>query len=696
MRSLQALAALFACVFLPLHAAVLNDLTWTTTDGEVTITDCDETATGELVIPDSIEGNPVTRIGDYAFWNCNRLTGATIPGSVTSLGEGAFASCSSLTSTTIGDSVTRIGNYAFRDCSSLTSITIPNSVTSIAYSAFRDCSNLASIAIPDSVTEIGNGAFQNCGSLKTIEVGAGNPSYTGSNGVLFDKEQAVLLTYPAGKTAISYALPDSVTSIANDAFLNCPRLKDIVFGDNSLLANIGTDAFQNCIGLVGIEIPDSVTSIGAGSFLGCTSLASIAIGESVTSIGRASFAYCTSLTSITISDSVTSIGDSTFAGCTRLTSIAIPGSVTSIGYGAFSDCSSLASITLPDSVNSIGDRAFSGCASVATIAIPDGVTRIGNHTFLECTSLTSVTISDSVTSIGDRAFQSSSSLAVITLPDSVTSIGDRAFLSCRSLSNITFLGAAPTVGADAFSGVADGARAHVGSGGADAIADSFGGIGNIWEGLTVFASTRTIGTTIVTGSGSAVGGGTFITGSSVTLTATPDPGYLFIGWTGDATGSVNPLTLTIERDMNVGAIFTEGAGLVPRASYDAVVAERDARPTQAAYDAAVATARTDGQGDVIATPDNFGLITQAAYDAVVAERDALYTEDQIRALSPDYTMGLNEAGNVEVKISFIASSDATNFAPFSVTAESLSVVEGKICIELPPDQGAFFYRFRIE
>ncbi len=87
---------------------------------------------------------------------------------------------------------------------------------------------------------------------------------------------------------------------------------------------------------------------------------------------------------------------------------------------------------------------------------------------------------------------------------------------------------------------------------------------------------------------------------------------------------------------------------------------------------------------------------EAERDAAIQERDARYTEEQIRALSPDYTMGLNEAGNVEVKISFIASSDATNFEPFSVTADSLTVVDGKICMELPPDQGAFFYRFRIE
>ena len=54
------------------RAAGLDDLTWTTTDGEVTITDCNEAATGELVIPDTIEGNPVTSIGAAAFNQCKR------------------------------------------------------------------------------------------------------------------------------------------------------------------------------------------------------------------------------------------------------------------------------------------------------------------------------------------------------------------------------------------------------------------------------------------------------------------------------------------------------------------------------------------------------------------------------------------------------------------------------------------------
>ena len=201
-------------------------------------------------------------------------------------------------------------------------------------------------------------------------------------------------------------------------------------------------------------------------------------------------------------------------------------------------------------------------------------------------------------------------------------------------------------------------------------------------GLTVFSSARTIEATIVTGSGSVAGGGTFIPGSSVTLTATPDAGYVFIAWSGDATGSVNPLTLTIERDMNVGAIFIEPTGLVPQASYDAVVAERDARPT------AEQLAAVEAERDA--------LPTQAAYDAVAAERDARFTEDQIHAMSADYTMGLNDAGNVEIKIFFIKSADLQAFTPFTVNPESVSVVDGKICLEFPSEDRAFFFRFRVE
>ena len=69
MKLSHALIALVSCVSLPLFAADLSDLTYTTTDGELTITDCNEATAGELIIPDTIGGNSVTSIGDYAFQN---------------------------------------------------------------------------------------------------------------------------------------------------------------------------------------------------------------------------------------------------------------------------------------------------------------------------------------------------------------------------------------------------------------------------------------------------------------------------------------------------------------------------------------------------------------------------------------------------------------------------------------------------
>ena len=89
----------------------------------------------------------VTRIGDYAFYDCSGLTSVTIGNSVTSIGKRAFSGCSGLTSVTIGNSVKSIGDYAFWGCRGLTSVTIGNSVTSIGGYAFYGCSGLDKIIV---------------------------------------------------------------------------------------------------------------------------------------------------------------------------------------------------------------------------------------------------------------------------------------------------------------------------------------------------------------------------------------------------------------------------------------------------------------------------------------------------------------------------------------------------------------------
>jgi hypothetical protein len=61
----------------------------------------------------------------------------------------------------------------------------------------------------------------------------------------------------------------------------------------------------------------------------------------------------------------------------------------------------------------------------------------------------------------------------------------------------------------------------------------------------------------VTANGSITGDGTYLTGTSATLTAIPAPGYLFFRWTGDASGTGNPLTLVMDGDRTVGATFAQ-------------------------------------------------------------------------------------------------------------------------------------------
>ena len=125
------LVALSVCEFRPLQAASLEDLGYTTTNGKVTITDCDEAATGELVIPPTVKDNPVTSIGELAFGNCFSLTKITIPDSVVSIGDSAFLSCFSLTSIRIGSGVISIGESAFIDCFSLTDITFQGAAPTV-------------------------------------------------------------------------------------------------------------------------------------------------------------------------------------------------------------------------------------------------------------------------------------------------------------------------------------------------------------------------------------------------------------------------------------------------------------------------------------------------------------------------------------------------------------------------------------
>ena len=223
----------------------------------------------------------------------------------------AFFCCESLQSITIPNSVKSIGNRAFYECKSLQSITIPNSVTSIGEGAFSTCVSLQSVTIPNSVRNIGNHAFFGCNICFFIC----NSTYFQNDDVcLFNKDKTAIVSRI--KDCVNYIIPNSVTSIGDDAFSGCESLQSVTIPNS--VTSIGYEAFSRCTSLQCVTIPNSVKSIGIGAFSGCESLQSVTIPNSVTSIGDGAFSRCESLQSITIPNSVTSIGDGAFRWCTHL------------------------------------------------------------------------------------------------------------------------------------------------------------------------------------------------------------------------------------------------------------------------------------------------------------------------------------------------------------------------------------------
>ena len=316
-------------------------------------------------------------------------------------------------------------------------------VTGLGPDAFLSGSQMTSLSLPSTLKSIAVFEFQYCANLTSITVDAQNTTYEDVDGVLFSKNQTVILAFPPGRGG-SYSIPGTVRGLGYDAFFFCANLSSV-------------------------NIPNSVTNIADYTFFHCTSLAAVSIGNQVRSIGSLAFSGCTHLSSVVLPESVTNIKDGiadkglggAFSYCFSLTNAALGNGITNIGDLTFLDCGGLVNLTIPDSVVTMGGALFN-CTGLTNVNIGSGLA--SPLSVVGCTSLAAINVSPANAIYSSRdgvLFNKPQTMLLVyppakggnyTVTANVTNIDVNAFVFCTSLVGVYFQGNAPSVGLGSFTG----------------------------------------------------------------------------------------------------------------------------------------------------------------------------------------------------------------------------------------------------
>lgn len=200
-------------------------------------------------------------------------------------------------STIDGYTVKKIGNNAFNNCTSITSVKIPGIVEYISPMSFLYCYNLQEFVVDGNnqkyYSNEGVLYLREGDAISLIKYPPAKPvtQYTIQHGTSYIERFAF-----RDSTLESIILTDDVSTIGTGAFMNCKTLSSITMPKN--LVSLGTHMFFGCESLAFITIPDGVTEIGSNTFSGCGNLTAITIPKSVTSIGDQAFSGCNNLSKI--------------------------------------------------------------------------------------------------------------------------------------------------------------------------------------------------------------------------------------------------------------------------------------------------------------------------------------------------------------------------------------------------------------
>ncbi len=483
---------------------------------------------GSYLVSVDFNNTPLDSISASCFENCAELTSVKY-GNVKYIEQYAFYNCKAYTTISASDNANKIktiGMYAYSETglntAAVARMTNVDKVDQFAFKSNVDGSwdnSVTGIMTVGTVLyfyksgEVAN--LANRASIKSIAMSAFKNAELTIQGADFSEYTSLQYIYNnafEGSDLKSIILPANLVDIKENAFRNCSHLTSVIMQACTKLQTIGVAAFKDCVMLANVAF---VNITGANDAL---------VNATKLAIATRAFEGCVLMAEITLPDSLASLGEYAFSGCTALGTVnfvqnskfeatytegeenkwtkqddpvytTTSGLITKIEKGVFMN-TGLSSITIPYFINEISDYAFNGCSSLVTVtnvyaASTDesgkktyrtNLRTLGKYAFAGAVSLTTfnpgedeeirkVSLSD-VSLIGEGVFQYCESLAEInmktvsvipakafdgceklkkaTVSASVSLVGEMAFQNCTSLITLTATNGISEVGAKAF------------------------------------------------------------------------------------------------------------------------------------------------------------------------------------------------------------------------------------------------------